>query len=77
MRGGKENQGIIPLSLEYINQVTQHDPNIKVQLKISYIEIYNEQVNDLLDSSKKNLAIQVLKSSEKNGVQNIIIKDLT
>ena len=30
----------------------------KITLTVSYMEIYNENVNDLLDSSKKNLDVR-------------------
>ena len=40
-------------------------------MKVSYLEIYNEQVNDLLDSSKKNLDLK----ESING--NIIISSLS
>ena len=48
--------------------------NLAAQLKISYIEIYNECINDLLDPSKKNLDIREYKD---NGYRSIVIPGLT
>ena len=83
MRGNEDSMGIIPLSLNEIfsclNQCgqsltsnSQFDGNGKAwRVKVSYLEIYNEQVNDLLDSSKKNLDLK----ESING--NIIISSLS
>jgi len=38
---------------------------------VSYIEIYNECVNDLLDSSKKNLEIREDKSNNQTIIEGI------
>ena len=43
-------------------------------MKISYIEIYNECVNDLLNTEKKNLEIREFKD---NGFRSIVIPNLT
>ena len=42
--------------------------NIKVV--VSYLEIYNENVNDLLDSSKKNLDV-------REGKDGVVVERLT
>ena len=42
----------------------------KVRVEISYLEIYNEQVNDLLDSNGANLDIR-----EKKG--KVVVERLT
>lgn len=82
MRGLDYAPGIIPLSLNYIfmkiseNQIESNNPdynktNLKVnEMKVSYLEIYNESVNDLLDTSKKNLEI-------REGKKGIFVENLT
>ena len=51
----KNNEGLIPLSIkEIFNSLNNKDSLItKYVVKVSYSEIYNETVNDLIDSSKK------------------------
>ena len=67
MKGDKKNnEGLIPLSIkEVFNSLNNKDTSIsKYTVKISYIEIYNENINDLIDNSKKNLEIK--ESPNKN-----------
>ena len=61
MKGeSKLNEGLIPLSIrEIFNSLNSSESNIiKSIVKVSYSEIYNETVNDLIDTSKKNLEIR-------------------
>ncbi len=73
MKGTDNDLGLIPLTLQEILNFTSNNPDIDAQLKVSYIEIYNESVNDLL-SKKKNLQIRDFR---ENGSKSIIIPDLT
>jgi len=59
----KLNEGLIPLCIrEIFNYLNDNNTNeskiIKSVVKVSYSEIYNETVNDLIDTSKKNLEIR-------------------
>ena len=59
----KSNEGLIPLCIrEIFNYLNDNNTNeskiIKSVVKVSYSEIYNETVNDLIDTSKKNLEIR-------------------
>lgn len=51
MKGTKQSPGIIPLTLQFIldkkRQILEND--IATQIKLSYIEIYNENILDLLN----------------------------
>ena len=76
MKGEKNNPGIIPLSLQEIRKYKQQHPEVAIQLKISYLEIYNEQVNDLLNPKNKNLQLQEI-TYGKSSQRNVIIKDLS
>ena len=62
------NEGIIPLSIKEIFSLME-GKNFKV--KCSYFELYNENINDLLDVNKKNLEIR------ENSNKEIIINNLT
>ena len=63
------NEGIIPLSIKEIFNLMDNNKNFKV--KCSYFELYNENINDLLDVNKKNLEIR------ENSNKEIIINNLT
>ena len=76
MKGEENNPGIIPLSLKEINQYRKEHSDIVIQMKISYLEIYNEQVNDLLEPKNKNLQLQEI-TYGKTSQRNVIIKDLS
>ena len=55
---GKNSNGIVPLSIKEIFSKL-NDPSInKPIIKVSYSEIYNETVNDLIEPSNKNLEIR-------------------
>lgn len=53
------HHGVIP---RIINDIFNHiynleDPNLEFNIKVSYFEIYNEKIRDLLDITKTNLTI--------------------
>ena len=77
MKGDSKNEGIISLSIKEIFSNLEKSIN-KFTIKVSYIEIYNETVNDLLDTSKKNLEIR--ESIEKglfvNNISEITVTNL-
>ena len=69
----KINEGLIPLSIrEIFSSLNNKDFSIsKYIVKVSYAEIYNETVNDLIDSSKKNLEIR------ESGAKGIFVNNLS
>lgn len=54
MMGGPENQGIIPRLCDEIFTRIEVESNESTQFKVevSYMEIYNEKVRDLLDPKR-------------------------
>ena len=79
MKGGDPitNEGLIHLCLkEIFNMINNSENNItKSVIKISYCEIYNENINDLIDTSKKNLE---LKESPKGAyINNLSVHTVT
>ena len=58
MRGKKSSPGLIPLTIKELFDTIQTYQNREYLLKVSYLEVYNEMVNDLLDPSKVNLEIR-------------------
>ena len=66
------NAGIIPLTLEEIFEQIKNDKDIiESQIGVSFIEIYNESINDLLDNSKVNLDLRETINKE------VIVNNLT
>lgn len=58
IQGSKEEPGIIPLSMIHIFRSSQHDyPDRKFLFRVSYLEIYNEVITDLLRPDNTNLKI--------------------
>ncbi|XP_044598075.1 kinesin-related protein 4 isoform X2 [Cotesia glomerata] len=58
MMGNKEQPGVIPLTVNYIFNYILNDSTRKYLLRVSYIEIYNEKVNDLLDKNNQDLKVK-------------------
>ncbi|MDR3547117.1 MAG: hypothetical protein P4M11_02365 [Candidatus Pacebacteria bacterium] len=52
------NPGVVQLSIDTIFSYIEATPQREYLLRISFIEIYNESVNDLLDPSRTNLQIR-------------------
>ncbi|XP_012286650.1 kinesin-like protein KIN-7I [Orussus abietinus] len=48
MMGTEQEPGILPLAIEYMFQLITNSCGLEFLLRVSYIEIYNEKVNDLL-----------------------------
>ena len=60
-----EITGLIPLSVQQIFQHINGNSQSKYEISVSYIEIYNESVNDLIDPQNKNLEVR---ESITNGI---------
>ncbi|RLM54780.1 kinesin-II 85 kDa subunit-like isoform X1 [Panicum miliaceum] len=58
MHGDQRSPGIIPLAVKDAFNIIQASPNREFLLRVSYLEIYNEVVNDLLNPSQQNLRIR-------------------
>ena len=59
----KENKGIIPRAFDYIFEQVKQDKEHKYNILVGFIQIYIEQIQDLLDPSKKDKRIR--KDQEK------------
>lgn len=58
MHGDQRSPGIIPLAVKDAFSIIQETPSREFLLRLSYIEIYNEVVNDLLNPAGQNLKIR-------------------
>ncbi|KAE8100703.1 hypothetical protein FH972_018571 [Carpinus fangiana] len=58
MHGEQKSPGVIPLAVKDVFGIIQETPGREFLLRVSYLEIYNEVINDLLDSTGQNLRIR-------------------
>ncbi|XWS66479.1 hypothetical protein CRYUN_Cryun05aG0203100 [Craigia yunnanensis] len=58
MHGDQRSPGIVPLAVKDAFSIIQETPNREFLLRVSYLEIYNEVVNDLLNPAGQNLRIR-------------------
>nr|XP_057920867.1 centromere-associated protein E isoform X7 [Doryrhamphus excisus] len=73
MMGSDHAPGVIPLAVEDVFNTIKNCPNKKFLLRVSYMEIYNETVTDLLVDSWKRKPLEVRETINKN----IYVADLT
>ncbi|CAH9114728.1 unnamed protein product [Cuscuta epithymum] len=58
MHGDQSSPGIIPLAIKDVFSIIQDTPGSEFLLRVSYLEIYNEVINDLLDPTGQNLRVR-------------------
>ncbi|XP_036974713.1 centromere-associated protein E isoform X4 [Acanthopagrus latus] len=73
MMGSDLTPGVIPLAVEDVFQTIKNCPKKEFLLRVSYMEIYNETVTDLLVDSWKRKPLEVRETINKN----IYVADLT
>ncbi|KAM3861530.1 uncharacterized protein ACN63O_014984 [Diretmus argenteus] len=73
MMGSKHAPGVIPLAMEEVFRSIKTFPKKEFLLRVSYMEIYNETVTDLLVDSWKRKPLEVREAINKN----IYVADLT
>ncbi|XP_061368413.1 kinesin-like protein KIN-7D, mitochondrial isoform X1 [Gastrolobium bilobum] len=58
MHGDQNSPGVIPLAIKDVFSMIQDTPGREFLLRVSYLEIYNEVINDLLDPTGQNLRVR-------------------
>ncbi|GLT72781.1 hypothetical protein SLA2020_446850 [Shorea laevis] len=58
MHGDHNAPGVIPLAIKDVFSMIQDTPGREFLLRVSYLEIYNEVINDLLDPTGQNLRVR-------------------
>lgn len=79
MQGSQDNPGIIPLSVSAIFNHIQSpsaDPSRTYAVKVSYLEIYNEHLHDLLSPQTPSEDIK-LRDDPARGVRALGLKEVT
>ena len=79
MRGCESDPGMMILCIREILNFVRDHANIKYTLKVSYLEVYNEEINDLLgepgNSNSKNLKI-VSEDSVRGAVIGGLVEEV-
>lgn len=57
MLGTSNNPGVLPCAIRDVFQGAERNKNTIFSFWVSYLEIYNEQVNDLLNPKSQNLKL--------------------
>ncbi|XP_043691550.1 kinesin-like protein KIN-7K, chloroplastic [Telopea speciosissima] len=74
MHGDQRSPGIIPLAVKDAFSIIQETPNREFLLRVSYLEIYNEVVNDLLNPAGQNLRIREdLQGTFVDGIKEEVV----
>ena len=77
MTGIENNPGIMPLTLnELFNKITEYSSDREYKIKISYLEIYNENIRDLLRFANNNYNNGYINSNNVNNTLNEELLDL-
>ncbi|XP_069038372.1 centromere-associated protein E isoform X2 [Lepisosteus oculatus] len=73
MMGSNESLGVIPLAIHDIFETIAQSQNMEFLLRVSYMEIYNETVTDLLVDSTKRKPLEI-----REGInRTVYVADLT
>nr|XP_046206559.1 centromere-associated protein E isoform X5 [Oncorhynchus gorbuscha] len=73
MMGSSLTPGVIPLAMEDVFQTIKNCPKKEFLLRVSYLEIYNETVTDLLCDNWKRKPLEIREGNNKN----VYVADLT
>lgn len=67
-----EQRGVIPrMVCGFFDKIAEQPEDIEFSMKVSFVEIYNEKIKDLLDPKKNNLKIH------ENKDKGVYVKDMT
>ncbi|KAF4581101.1 kinesin [Ophiocordyceps camponoti-floridani] len=79
MQGTATSPGVIPLAITDIFSYIRETPSREFLLRVSYLEIYNEKIHDLLNMPAGNATVQVeeikLREDSKRGVYATPLKE--
>ncbi|KAL9963272.1 hypothetical protein ACROYT_G032456 [Oculina patagonica] len=71
MMGDQQHEGVIPKAVGEIYDYINKHPSREFLIRVSYMEIYNEDIKDLLNPSKTNLKVH------ENTQRQVYVGDLT
>ncbi|XP_064496161.1 kinesin-like protein KIF9 isoform X2 [Pseudopipra pipra] len=68
-----EHRGIIPRAIQQVFQAAKESPGLSITVLISYLEVYNEALFDLLGPGSRNTPLAVLDSPQGVCVKGLSI----
>ncbi|KAI8343651.1 P-loop containing nucleoside triphosphate hydrolase protein [Chlamydoabsidia padenii] len=72
MTGTKQEPGVIPKAIQDVFAYIEEEAlDREYLLQMSYMEIYNEKINDLLDSKQHSSGLKIRTANEKDYVENL------
>lgn len=52
-----EEEGLVSMAIDHMFDLVQKEPTIRTQIDVSFYEIYNESINDLLQEEARQVNI--------------------
>ncbi|KAM6313339.1 centromere-associated protein E [Aegotheles albertisi] len=76
MMGNEDSVGIIPKAIEHIFKVICEIPDREFLLRVSYMEIYNETITDLLCDTRKKKPLGIREDVNRNTYVEDLIEEV-
>lgn len=72
MMGSAKQPGVIPQTLDYLFELVARMPNDSVDIRVSYVEVYNEVIRDLLTS--EDLALEIREDPDRGIIISNVLE---
>ncbi|NXM33742.1 CENPE protein, partial [Oxyruncus cristatus] len=76
MMGNEDSVGIIPKAIQHVFKIICESPDREFLLRVSYMEIYNETITDLLCDSRKKKPLGIREDVNRNTYVEDLIEEV-
>ncbi|NWR27384.1 CENPE protein, partial [Tachuris rubrigastra] len=76
MMGNEDSVGIIPKAVQHVFKIICESPDREFLLRVSYMEIYNETITDLLCDSRKKKPLGIREDVNRNTYVEDLIEEV-
>ncbi|XP_071412044.1 centromere-associated protein E isoform X2 [Pithys albifrons albifrons] len=76
MMGSEDSMGIIPKAIQHVFKIICEIPDREFLLRVSYMEIYNETITDLLCHSRKKKPLGIREDVNRNTYVEDLIEEV-